>query len=139
MDLISCRNLLIYLSRDAQQQVFETLHFALKPEGRLFLGSSEAIDDDSPLFQVVDKKHRIYVRRAAVRIGLPVPTGPSSLLRAIQRKKSRRPRPPWCMASGSSWGRPRRFTIDRMPISIGHRLPNCTCGSSSEWGPPRSS
>lgn len=87
MDFISCRNLLIYLNRDAQKRVLDTFHFALRPEGRLFLGSSESVDDGSPLFRVLDKKHRIYASKSAVRVGLPVPTGPSSLLRAIDAQE----------------------------------------------------
>ncbi|HWB58109.1 MAG TPA: CheR family methyltransferase, partial [Chthoniobacteraceae bacterium] len=83
MDLISCRNLLIYLNRHAQKRVFDTFHFALKPGGLLFLGSSEAIDDGSPLFRVVDKKHRVFAHQPAMRVNLPVPSGPGSLLRAI--------------------------------------------------------
>jgi two-component system, chemotaxis family, CheB/CheR fusion protein len=84
MDLISCRNLLIYLNRPAQTRVFETLHFALKPGGLLFLGTSEAIEDGSALFRVVDKKNRIYAQQPTNRIGLPVAEGPNSLIRAIQ-------------------------------------------------------
>lgn len=83
MDLVSCRNLLIYLNREAQQRVFNIFHFALKPGGKLFLGSSESIDDDSPLFGVLDKKHRIFVHQPVTRIGLPIPSGASALLRAI--------------------------------------------------------
>ena len=44
LDLVSCRNLLIYLDRDAQQQVLEMFHFALRPGGYLFLGTSETAD-----------------------------------------------------------------------------------------------
>jgi two-component system CheB/CheR fusion protein len=84
MDLISCRNLMIYLNRGAQQRVLDTFHFALKPDGRLLLGSSEAVDDDSPLFRVLDKKHRIYLRQPVARTGLPLPSGPSSLFRSIE-------------------------------------------------------
>ncbi len=47
LDLISCRNLLIYLNRDAQQKLFDIFHFALRPEGLLFLGVSETVDDDN--------------------------------------------------------------------------------------------
>ena len=83
MDLISCRNLLIYLNRPAQKRVFDTLHFALKPGGLLFLGTSENIDDGTPLFRVIDKKNRIYAQQPTNRVGLPVPTGSSVLLRAI--------------------------------------------------------
>jgi two-component system CheB/CheR fusion protein len=84
IDLISCRNLLIYLNREAQDRVLDTFHFALKPEGRLFLGTSESVDDASRFFRVLDKKNRIYVRRPGTRAGLPVPTGPSALLRVLE-------------------------------------------------------
>lgn len=83
MDLISCRNLMIYLNRDAQQRVFDLFHFALKPGGRLFLGSSEAVEDNSTLFRVIDKKSRIYQSIPTIRTGLPVPAGPSPLLRPV--------------------------------------------------------
>jgi two-component system, chemotaxis family, CheB/CheR fusion protein len=83
LDLVSCRNLLIYLNRDAQQRVFEIFHFALRPEARLFLGISESMDDGSALFYAVDKKHRLYAPRVAARPSLPVPSGPSTLARAL--------------------------------------------------------
>lgn len=83
LDLVSCRNLLIYLNRAAQARVFDILHFALRSDGRLFLGTSEAVDDGSPLFLPVDKKHRIYTVRALARASLPVPSGPSSLSRSL--------------------------------------------------------
>lgn len=67
IDLISCRNLLIYLNRDIQQRVLETFHFALKPGGYLFLGSSESAESVDELFVAVDKKNRIYRSRASVR------------------------------------------------------------------------
>ena len=60
LDLIACRNLLIYLNRDVQRDVLEIFHFALRPGGFLFLGSSESADAAPGLFTVVDKKHRIY-------------------------------------------------------------------------------
>ena len=63
IDLVSCRNLLIYLSREAQGRVLETLHFALRPTGRLFLGASETVDERNAMFSAVDKKHRIYAPR----------------------------------------------------------------------------
>jgi two-component system CheB/CheR fusion protein len=83
MDLISCRNLLIYLSRTAQQRALDTFHFALKPGALLLLGSSEAVDENSPQFRTVDKKHRIYAQQPTGRTGLPLPIGPSTLLRTI--------------------------------------------------------
>jgi two-component system CheB/CheR fusion protein len=60
LDLITCRNLLIYLDRDVQSEILQTFHFALKPGGYLFLGSSESADMCSNLFAPVDKKNRIY-------------------------------------------------------------------------------
>ncbi|HMA09456.1 MAG TPA: CheR family methyltransferase, partial [Ramlibacter sp.] len=72
LDLVSCRNLLIYLNREAQKRVFEIFHFALVPGGRLFLGSSETTEDAGALFTVLDKKHRIFTARAARRVVLPV-------------------------------------------------------------------
>ena len=60
LDLICCRNLLIYLDRAAQRQLLETFHFALRPGGLLFLGSAETADAAPEQFTVVDRKHRIY-------------------------------------------------------------------------------
>ena len=62
LDLISCRNLLIYLQRDLQQQVAELFHYALQPEGFLVLGTSETLDA-AELFRIEDKKHCIYRKR----------------------------------------------------------------------------
>ncbi|HUR45349.1 MAG TPA: chemotaxis protein CheB [Candidatus Saccharimonadales bacterium] len=87
MDLISCRNLMIYLNRDAQKRALDIFHFALRPNGYLFLGTSESVEEGSRLFEVLDKKHRIYHHLRAQRMGLPVPTGPSTLLRAIQAQE----------------------------------------------------
>ena len=60
LDLISCRNLLIYLQREAQAIVLDTFHYALVPEGYLFLGGSESAESVKALFRAVDKSHRIY-------------------------------------------------------------------------------
>ena len=60
MDLISCRNLLIYFGPDLQRQVIPTFHYALRPGGYLFLGTSEGVANFDHLFDAVDKKHRIF-------------------------------------------------------------------------------
>ncbi len=60
LDLITCRNLLIYLEREIQNTVFDIFHYSLKPGGYLFLGNSESIESAHELFQTVDKTHRIY-------------------------------------------------------------------------------
>lgn len=62
LDLISCRNLLIYLQRELQEKIFEIFHYALLPHGYLFLGGAESIDGAADLFETVDKHHRIYRR-----------------------------------------------------------------------------
>ena len=63
LDLISCRNLLIYLNRSMQERVLEIFHFALRLHGFLLLGASESAEMTPPEFNPVDKKHRIYRRR----------------------------------------------------------------------------
>jgi len=93
LDMISCRNLLIYLNREAQQRVFETAHFALQPQGLLFLGASETVEDGGPLFHVLDKKHRLYASRPVPRSSLPVPIGQSALARALETQETLRPLP----------------------------------------------
>ncbi|WP_431034763.1 CheR family methyltransferase [Pseudomonas yamanorum] len=60
IDLIVCRNLLIYLDREVQREILEMFHFALRPGGFLFLGTSESADICTDLFAPVDKKNRIY-------------------------------------------------------------------------------
>jgi two-component system CheB/CheR fusion protein len=84
LDLVSCRNLLIYLSREAQQRVFQTFHFALKSQALLFLGASETCEDSGNLFTVADKKHRLFMQRPLPRPSLPVPVGPSTLAQTLQ-------------------------------------------------------
>jgi two-component system, chemotaxis family, CheB/CheR fusion protein len=59
-DLISCRNLLIYLGTPLKEKVLNTFHYALNPNGRLLLGASEAVGSGSGLFRQVDKKHKVY-------------------------------------------------------------------------------
>jgi two-component system, chemotaxis family, CheB/CheR fusion protein len=68
LDLISCRNLLIYLDRSVQERVLEMFHFALRPGGYLFLGSSESAEVASRYFVAVDKKNRIYQAIASSRV-----------------------------------------------------------------------
>jgi two-component system CheB/CheR fusion protein len=75
LDLVTCRNLLIYLNRTAQNRVMETAHFALDPGGFLFLGSSESADVAGDLFVTVSKENRIFQSRpVAARLPISVPT-----------------------------------------------------------------
>jgi two-component system CheB/CheR fusion protein len=73
LDLISCRNLLIYLGSDFQARVIPAFHFALRPGGFLFLGSSENVGQYNEPFQRVDRKHRLFRRRDHVVSSLQFP------------------------------------------------------------------
>jgi len=64
LDLISCRNLLIYFEPALQQRIFPVFHYALRPGGFLWLGASESIGGVGELFEPVDKKHRFLVKQA---------------------------------------------------------------------------
>jgi len=65
IDLISCRNLLIYMDNDLQDRVIPIFHYALVPNGILVLGSSETIGHHERLFQPLDRSQRIFLRRDA--------------------------------------------------------------------------
>ena len=78
IDLISCRNLLIYLDLFLQKKVFPVFHYALKPGCYLMLGTSETVGSFTDLFALEDRRYKIYVKKvAAVRFHLPA--GPGSL------------------------------------------------------------
>ncbi len=71
MDMISCRNLMIYLDGDLQDKVVRSFHYALNPGGILFLGPSEGLTHRTKSFALLDKRHRIFERRnsdASVRL-----------------------------------------------------------------------
>ena len=68
----------IYLKRATQTRVLDIFHFALRPGGLLFVGGSESVEDAPVLFAPLDKHHRIYVRRAALRRALMIPALPLS-------------------------------------------------------------
>jgi two-component system, chemotaxis family, CheB/CheR fusion protein len=63
IDLVSCRNLLIYFGADVQNQVIPIFHYSLRPGGYLFLGTSENVSQFGDLFAAVDKKNRIFRSR----------------------------------------------------------------------------
>jgi two-component system CheB/CheR fusion protein len=68
LDLVSCRNLLIYLNADLQRRLVPLFHYALAANGMLFLGTSETVGDHARLFQVVDRKWKIYARLAGDKL-----------------------------------------------------------------------
>ncbi len=63
LDLISCRNLMIYLEPELQNKLIPLFHYSLKPGGVLFLGPSESIGGFSDLFPIIDKKWKFYQRK----------------------------------------------------------------------------
>ncbi len=76
MDMISCRNLLIYFGPILQKRTIPTFYYALKPRGYLLLGPSESLGSFEDLFSLVDKKHKIYLKkrttaRVAIRFSGP--------------------------------------------------------------------
>ena len=62
LDLLSCRNLLIYLSAKLQKRILTLLHYSLKPNGLLFLGTSETLGGAANFFNIIDKKWKIFQR-----------------------------------------------------------------------------
>ncbi|MEZ4728120.1 MAG: PAS domain S-box protein [Caldilineaceae bacterium] len=79
LDLICCRNVLIYFNREAQEKVFAIFHYALNNNGYLFLGTSESADAANDLFGVFNKHCHLYQRRDVImapqrRLGTPAAT-----------------------------------------------------------------
>ena len=68
LDLVTCRNLLIYFKTAAQERLLALFHYALKPGGILFLGSSESLTGLSDHFTVMNKKWKIFARKDAVTV-----------------------------------------------------------------------
>ena len=104
LDVILCRNVLIYMGTDLQKKVMTVFHYALKPTGFLMLGHSETVGSYSDLFAVTDKRHRIFQKKpnAVPPLALSgdypglVPAQPRKLLvpsrddgRAIQQEAER--------------------------------------------------
>ena len=74
LDLVTCRNLLIYFNGAAQERAMETFHFALKSGAFMFLGSSESVDGAGDLFAPVNREQRVFqARQVAPRFSHPVP------------------------------------------------------------------
>ena len=83
LDLVSCRNVLIYLEPRLQETVLATFHYALRPTGFLIVGPAETPGASSSLFAPLDEKHRVYSRKAT--------TGPPRLLSLSREAGQSRP------------------------------------------------
>jgi len=99
IDLVSCRNLLIYLDTDLQAVVLPAFHYSLVPNGILLLGSSETVSRHESLFATVDRDHRIFQRRN-------VPSPPLRLSGKLAPR--RRPRRADCLPPLPAPGAPPR-------------------------------
>jgi chemotaxis methyl-accepting protein methylase len=73
LDLVSCRNVMIYLNNAAQERVAETFHFALNPGGFLFLGTSESVDGATDLYAIYNKENHLFRSRQAAPRNYPIP------------------------------------------------------------------
>jgi two-component system CheB/CheR fusion protein len=65
LDLVSCRNVMIYLGAVLQRKAMAIFHYSLLPEGYLLLGSSETVGSHAELFGVVDRRNRIYQKKSS--------------------------------------------------------------------------
>lgn len=102
LDLISCRNLMIYMGGDLQKKVILLFHYALNPTGILFLGTSETVGDHHDLFNALDRKSKLYQRkedfhgkqRTAMGRYLPPAEGADSPVPRVTGKVSPPAKPP---------------------------------------------
>jgi len=78
LDILSCRNLLIYFDATLQRRLLPLFHYSLRPDGLLLLGSSETVGSFGKLFEPLDSKLRIYLRTRT-----PPPSGPELLLKSF--------------------------------------------------------
>lgn len=94
MDLISCRNLLIYIEPELQKRILPNFHYALKPNGFLFLGASESVGLFASLFEPVDKKQKIFSKKAGAvpAYHLPVSQGHPAERKGIDAARPGTPR-----------------------------------------------
>ena len=72
MNLVTCRNLLIYLEPESQKRILPNLHFALKPGGFLMLGASESVGSFTSLFEPAGTREKIFLKKAATLLALPM-------------------------------------------------------------------
>ncbi len=128
VDLISCRNLLIYFDDRLQQSVLPLFHYSLRPEGYLFLGPSETIGQHEDLFEAIDRKNRIFRRDSSFT------SYPLELPSMVQRNQSRAQRPARRHrdAGGAESEALRKLTSNYSPASL---LVDREAMIIETWGP----
>jgi Methylase of chemotaxis methyl-accepting proteins len=128
LDLVTCRNLFIYLNPDAQRRALEIIHFALRPRGRLFLGVSETAAVSDHLFRVVDKKHRIFESRPAPERRVPQLATDGALVRSLRCTARARRSAPRRWPGSALPAMPPSSRLGRAPKRSGSaRGASCTC------------
>lgn len=90
IDLVSCRNLLIYLGPEVQAKVLPTFHYALKSDGYLFLGAAENVTHFEELFAPIQKQHRLFRRRSVPTPGLQFAAAGAPILSPTASDRSTR-------------------------------------------------
>ncbi|MHC5066522.1 MAG: PAS domain S-box protein, partial [Planctomycetota bacterium] len=90
LDLISCRNVLIYFGPVLQKRVIPVFHYSLKPAGFLMLGASEAVGQFSDLFSLQERKHKIHTKKPASAVhAFDFPTRNQTLSEGVALEKQR--------------------------------------------------
>ena len=141
LDLITCRNLLIYLTPELQNRLIPLFHYALNDDGFLFLGTSENVTRHPRLFSTVDKQHRIFKRKPLLERRLPeFPlTAPEGGRRQLGHDGARtRPSANRCRAwpnasFSSATARPMSWSMPRASCCTARAAP----GSIWSWRPAR--
>ncbi|MBF0561772.1 MAG: hypothetical protein HQL37_07055 [Alphaproteobacteria bacterium] len=142
LDLISCRNLLIYMGPVLQNNLLAVFHYALKPDAFLFLGSSESIGAATDLFKIVDRKWKLFQRLPGPRCGprtfnfTPAPRHPPQL--PVWRPLRKGGRPTCKPASGSTRNGHCCVNSPRPPSSstAGSMSSTFMDERESTWNPP---
>ena len=127
LDIVTCRNLLIYLEPEVQQRVLGLLHFGLREGGALFLGTSESVAGAEDLFELIDRKARLFRRVGPTRHGevvfpLPhaLPAGAPSAAAGIRAAGVSRAR------SWGEGGRPSLEALTQRTLLAQHTPPAVT-------------
>jgi two-component system CheB/CheR fusion protein len=88
LDLVSCRNVMIYMDRELQKKLIPLFHYALKPSGFLFLGPSESVGEFDNLYETLDRKSKLYRKKDVNSKYLPLGT---FIPRRLESKETQRP------------------------------------------------
>ena len=112
INLLSCRNALIYFQQSAQQKVFSSFYFALQQEGYLFLGNSESLGDMAAHFETIDERTRIFQKVNSVRLPLQTDSAVKHGLPAVSS----------LIISSNSASRPTRMVVNNKYNTVMERL-----------------